>query len=148
MVAVAAQVQLVTEVPGRVLVRAKPPGGRLNDAKPLCGFFTIRRYAGETFRINSWQEFSPRWMEFVDPMPEDWGPHIEARERDLATFIENAKRENSRTAQQQQLSTVFSMFEMQQRQSGAAAQRLADLEAQNAKLLAELEAATAPKRGK
>jgi hypothetical protein len=147
--AVAAQVQVLNDVPGHITVRAKAPGGRLNDAKPLCGFYGFRRrYAGETFKISTWQEFSPRWMEFVDPCPEDWKPYIAEREQDLATFIENAKRENAKSMKEQQLSTVFSMFQMQQRQSGAAGAELERLREENARLLAELDRATKPSLNK
>lgn len=145
--AVAAQVQVIDDVAGTVAVRAKPPGGRLNDAKPLCGFFGYRRrYEGDVFRIRTWQEFSPRWMEFVDKCPDDWKPHIEQREAALADFIEVAKRENVKTAQERQLTDVFSMFQLQQRQGTNAlvAEQLEKLQKQNAELLAALDNATKP----
>ena len=147
--AVAAQVHVLNDLPGKVTVRAKPPGGRINDAKPLCGYFAFRRrYAGETFQINTWQEFSPRWMEFVEEPPADWKPQIEAKEKALAEFIEVAKRENARSQREQQVNDVFSMFQMQQRQgtNAVVAEQLRQLQEQNAQLLAALDVATKPSK--
>lgn len=143
------KVELVSKRQGTVLVRAKPPGGRLNDAKPVCGFDGFaRRYVGETFLIEKWQDFSPRWMEFVaspakdapviDP-PEGWAEHINLREQQLGQQIAQAKRENAQSVKEQQFAAMFSMFQVQANQAGLGGQ----FDTVTGKVVARTDAATA-----
>ncbi len=158
--AITAQVVLETESRGRVTVRAKAPGNRANDAKPIAGFFGAKRYyAGQTFRINDWQQFSPRWMEFVDEPPAEWIAKIQEREKTTEVFVAKRKAEDSKTVQQRQFGAMFSMFQVQASQAGLGKQfdaatgsvkdsaALADLTSENARLKAELEAAKADGKG-
>lgn len=103
--------QTETERPGVVAVRAKAPNGRENDARPVCGFYVRRRYAGQEFMIAKWQDFSPRWMEFVDPtsVPEDWFEKIELREKQRDKVAAEAVIENAMTPMQRLVHEVFSM---------------------------------------
>lgn len=103
-----------TERPGKILVRAKAAPGRENDAKPVAGFFVRRRYAGDEFRINDWNEFSPRWMEFVDEPPKDWLKKIGLREEDREQFMAKAMEENKLTPQELMQRQVFSMAQAAQ----------------------------------
>lgn len=76
--AASARVEVQTEVDGgKVRVRAIAPNGRINDARPVAGFFIRRRYHGEEFLIASWDQFYPSWMEFVDQPPEEWKSKIQ-----------------------------------------------------------------------
>lgn len=74
------QLQVETDRPGLVKVRAKAAAGREMDSRPLAGFYIRRRYEGDTFAINDWREFSPRWMEFIEEPPKEWLDAIEKRE--------------------------------------------------------------------
>lgn len=69
---VSAQVQTVTEKPGLVRVVAFASRDRKDDAKPIAGFFVRRRYAGSDFLLAKPEEFSPRWMRFVEAPPKEW----------------------------------------------------------------------------
>jgi hypothetical protein len=146
-----AQVQVISERPGKVLVRAKPLSGRENDARPVCGFDGAkRRYAGELFRINTPQEFSPRWMDFVDGAgnvvdpPEDWRAAIETRKAQLAEIVAQSRQPQLEALLTQKLADVSAQFSMAQMQAQQSTKGLAALQAENAQLKADLEAATKP----
>lgn len=157
--AIQATVVLPGDPPGIITVRAKAPGNRTNDAKPLAGFiYGRRRYAGETFRLNDWKQFSPRWMEFVDEPPADWLQNIQQRESTTLDYVAKAKAEESKSPAQRQFETMFSMLEMQQKANHAGRfdpstgkvvpvidPQVAALQAQVAALQADLDAATQPK---
>lgn len=164
--AIAAKAVVEHERQGTVLVRAIPPSGRLNDARPVCGFDgRRRRYAGETFLISEAKEFSPRWMEFVDRAgnvidpPAEWQAVIQARESALAQQIEQGRRENAQSVQQKQVANLVSMFQLQAQNvsshfnSDGQVVRNVDpavvaLAEENAQLKALLEKATAPDKKK
>jgi len=78
----AANVQVMTERPASgtdVLVRAVANGNTSMDGKPLAGFFTRRRYQGDTFFIQKPEEFSAKWMEFAEDPPTSWLATIKRR---------------------------------------------------------------------
>lgn len=62
-----------------VLVRAIANESRINDGRPVAGFFVRRRYHGDTFNIQHPSEFSAAWMEFVEDPPEEWLPVIKKK---------------------------------------------------------------------
>lgn len=97
----AATVQVMTERPpsqSDVMVRAVAGAGQINDGKPVAGFFMRRRYHGDTFFIQNADEFSTRWMEFVDAPPESWVANIKKREKDWEnrSSFEERKAETAR----------------------------------------------------
>lgn len=106
------KVQVETERPGIVTVRAKAAPGREMDARPIAGFFVRRRYAGDTFKINDWTEFSPRWMEFVDTPPEGWIERIKAREGNIELMAQRAEAENAKSAEQRVAEQMLSMAQI------------------------------------
>jgi len=108
------QVQVETERPGTVTVRAKAAPGREMDARPIAGFYVRRRFEGETFKINDWHEFSPRWMEFVDDPPADWVEKIKAREGDIELKVQKAEEENALSPRDQIMRQMLSMAQMAQ----------------------------------
>lgn len=114
------KVQVETEKPGIVLVRAKAAPGREGDSRPIAGFYVRRRYEGDTFKINEWHEFSPRWMEFVDQPPPDWLEKIEAREGSRDDLFAKAQIENAKTPEQKLAESMFSMASMMNAQPSAA----------------------------
>ena len=77
----AQSVQAVTEIekPGTVLVQAVASADRMDDAHPIAGFFVRRRYHGDTFMIASPEEFSPKWMRFVEEPPKEWKEKLSKR---------------------------------------------------------------------
>ncbi len=107
------KVQLETDRPGLVPVRAKPAPGHELDGRPIGGFYIRRRWAGEQFAINDWREFSPRWMEFVDEtaVPKDWWDKLKIREEERAAFIAKAEDENKKTALDHMRDQTFSMLQ-------------------------------------
>jgi hypothetical protein len=106
------QVQLETERAGTVTVRAKAAPGRESDAKAIAGFYVRRRYAGDTFKINSWREFSPRWMEFVDEPPAEWLTQIKAREGEIEVMAQKAEEENALSPRDQIMRQMLSMAQV------------------------------------
>jgi len=108
------QVLLETERPGTVAVRAKAAPGREMDAKPIAGFYVRRRFAGETFKINDWKEFSPRWMEFIDEPPAEWLTKIKAREGDIELMAQKAEEENALSPREQIMRQMLSMAQVAQ----------------------------------
>lgn len=74
--------EVKTEYPGIVPVRAVESRQDLLREKSACGFFGVKRYPGDVFHLNNPEEFSPRWMEFVEPdnLPEGWAETIKQRE--------------------------------------------------------------------
>lgn len=106
------KVQVETERPGIVTVRAKAAPGREMDSRPIAGFYVRRRYEGDEFKISTWQEFSPRWMEFVDTPPQDWLDNIKAREGERDDFMAKAAVENAKTPQQRLAETFLSMAQI------------------------------------
>lgn len=105
------KVQVETERPGIVQVRAKAAPGREMDSKPVAGFFVRRRFEGDVFMIAEWHEFSPRWMEFVDPdkVPKDWIEKIESREGNRNFLIAQAERENAKSPRELMAEAFMSM---------------------------------------
>lgn len=71
-----------TEYPGIVPVRAIESRQDLLRERSACGFFGVKRYPGDIFHLNKPEEFSPRWMEFVEPdnLPEGWAGTIKQLE--------------------------------------------------------------------
>lgn len=106
------RVQVETERPGIVKVRAKAAPGREMDARPVAGFFVRRRYEGDEFMINDWQEFSPRWMEFVDDPPPEWIEKIKAREGEIELVAKKAAEENALSPREQMLRQMLSMADV------------------------------------
>lgn len=74
------RVETVTEKPGIVTVQAIKPDSVMTRENQMVGFFVRARREGDRFQIARWEEFSPRWMRFVDQPPEDWAEKIRARE--------------------------------------------------------------------
>lgn len=112
-----AEVNVIDELPtqGGVLVRAKAAKGHEEDARPIGGFFIRRRYAGDTFRINDWKQFSANWMEFVDEPPQAW---LEAMKLDAdkkAELMAKAQEEQRETPEQK---LVFAMSQLMARTAG------------------------------
>lgn len=105
--------QVETERPGIVTVRAITPHGKEGDARPVCGFFVRRRYPGDTFQINDWTEFSPKWMEFVDAPPEGWREKIEAKYHEIAIAVAKAEEEDRLSPRERMQREVFSMADLQ-----------------------------------
>jgi hypothetical protein len=147
-----AQVIVTSERQGTVRVRAKPLSGREGDARPLCGFDGARRrYAGEVFLITEPQEFSPRWMDFVDASgkvidpPEAWKDIVGRRRAELEELIVSSRTPQLEALRKQngELAQQYSMAQVQARENGSKA---AALETENAKLRAELEAAKSTKK--
>lgn len=71
----AGTVQVITENEnprGFVRVQAVAEDSKLGDGRPVAGYYYQRRYHGQTFLIERPEDFSPRWMRFVDEPPEDW----------------------------------------------------------------------------
>ena len=112
------RVQTETERPGIITVRAKAAPGREMDAKPVAGFFVRRRFEGDTFKINEWHEFSPRWMEFVDNPPQEWLDKINAREQNNQQIQTRAEAENAKTPETRIAETMFSMASVMRNQEG------------------------------
>jgi hypothetical protein len=108
------KVQVETEKPGTVLVRAKAAPGREGDSRPIAGFYVRRRYEGDTFKISEWHEFSPRWMEFIDTPPDGWIEKIQAREGSRDDLMAKAQVENSKTPEQRIAESMFSMASLMQ----------------------------------
>lgn len=106
------QVQVETERPGTVTVRAKAAPGREMDARPVAGFYVRRRYEGDTFKISDWKEFSPRWMEFVDDPPAEWLEKIKAREGEIELMAAKAEEENSLSPREQVMRQMLSMAQV------------------------------------
>ncbi len=106
--------QVEVERPGVVKVRARPPSGRENDSRPVCGFYVRRRYADDEFMIGSWADFSPRWMEFVnvEDVPADWLDKIEAREKERERVAADAMIENNLTPTQKMAAQLMSMAQV------------------------------------
>jgi hypothetical protein len=104
--------QVETERPGIVTVRAKAAPGREMDARPIAGFFVRRRYEGDTFQINDWVEFSPRWMEFIDKPPDGWIEKIQEREKEQLDLMAKAEIENAKTPEQRMAEQFISMAQM------------------------------------
>ena len=78
-------------------MRAVDNGDGLAREGAAVGFHVVRRRAGDVFEINRWEEFSPRWMEFVGSVSEGWQEHIDAQEADRSErlrldAIEQAKK--------------------------------------------------------
>lgn len=82
----AIKAEVKTEYPGIVPVRALESRDGLLRERSACGFFGVKRYPGDVFYLNKPEEFSPRWMEFVDPseVPEGWAEIIAQREAERA----------------------------------------------------------------
>lgn len=106
------QVQVETERPGLVTVRAKAAPGREMDARPVAGFYVRRRFEGDTFKIGDWKDFSPRWMEFVDDPPAEWVERIKAREGDIELMAQKAEEENSLSPREQVMRQMLSMAQV------------------------------------
>lgn len=106
------RVQVETERPGIVTVRAKAAPGHESDARPIAGFFVRRRYEGDTFKINAWHEFSPRWMEFVDDPPADWIEKIKGREGDIELVARKAAEENALSPRDHLMRQMFSVAQL------------------------------------
>lgn len=79
-----AKAEVRTEYPGIVKVRAIENREGLLRENSACGFFGTAKKPGDVFELNKPEEFSPRWMEFVEPdkLPEGWAEIIEKREAD------------------------------------------------------------------
>ncbi len=95
-----AQVDVITELPSksgetRVRVRALAAKGHELDARPIGGFFVVRRYAGDEFYLTDWRQFSKAWMEFVDEPPQEWLDAMMINEEQVAELM--AKQEAERT---------------------------------------------------
>lgn len=106
---------LTPEKGGTVRVRAIPPSGREGDAKPCCGYFDgRRRYAGQEFMLASWDEYSARWMEFVEPekVPKEWKEKIESRAKDREEFAEQARARNTLNPMQQMAAQFAGFMQM------------------------------------
>lgn len=67
-----ATVKVETEKDGIILVEAVADEARMGDGRPVAGWFVRRRYHGERFLLEKPEEFSARWMRFVDVPPKDW----------------------------------------------------------------------------
>lgn len=113
------KVQVETERPGIVKVRAKAAPGREGDARPIAGFFVRRRYEGDEFMIADWKEFSPRWMEFVDTPPDGWVEKIKAREGDVDVMARKAEAENAKTPEQRIAAQMLSMANVLNQEMGS-----------------------------
>lgn len=114
------KVQVETEKPGTVLVRAKAAPGRELDSRPIAGFYVRRRFEGDTFKINEWHEFSPRWMEFIDTPPPEWMEKIQAREGNRDDLMAKAQFENAKTPEQKLAESMFSMASLMHAQPAEA----------------------------
>lgn len=98
------QVIVETEKPGIVRVRAIASPDKQMDARPVAGFFVRRRYHGDIFAIAKWEEFSTRWMEFVDQPPQEWIEKIQAKYGEIP--------ELARAEQEEPEPKTFSMGEL------------------------------------
>lgn len=78
----ALKAEVKTEYPGIVSVKAIENREGLLRENSACGFFGVKRYPGDVFQINKPEEFSPRWMVFVEPdnLPEGWRETIDRNE--------------------------------------------------------------------
>lgn len=100
--------QVETEKPGTVRVRAKAAPGHELDARPIGGFYVRRRFAGDEFKIAKPEDFSPRWMEFVDQPPKEWLDKISIREEERGQFMAQSVEENFKPPAERE----FSMAEV------------------------------------
>lgn len=75
------QVETITEIKGAALVEAIKADTTMERDGQLVGFYVRGRRQGDQFEIARWEDFSPRWMRFVDVPPEGWVGKIEAREK-------------------------------------------------------------------
>lgn len=75
------RVETVTEVPGVCMVEAFRPASMMEREGQMVGFFVRARHERDRFQIAKWEDFSPRWMRFVDPIPEGWEEKIQEREK-------------------------------------------------------------------
>lgn len=93
--------EVKTEYPGIVPVRViDNREGLLREGSPV-GFLGVKRHKDEVFKINKPEEFSPRWMEFVEPdnLPEGWAEIIAQREAARSERLqEKAEREKKSDA--------------------------------------------------
>lgn len=112
----AGTVQVVTqnENPnGRVLVVAVAEESKLGDGRPIAGFYYQRRYHGQQFRIEKPQEFSPRWMRFVEEPPADWADKLKAYDLDTKKFAKLDAKEFVADPNE-----IFAMSQAQGRENG------------------------------
>lgn len=101
----ALKAEIKTDYPGIVPVRAKESREGLLREKSACGFFGVKRYPGDVFYLNKPEEYSPRWMEIVEPdkLPEGWKEIIDMREKQRAMRLqEKALLESKSPAMMQQ----------------------------------------------
>lgn len=89
------RVETVTEQPGVCTVEAFKPATMMDREGQMVGFFVRARHAGDRFQIAKWEDFSTKWMKFVDAIPEGWEEKLKERERlrgqiaDLSRVQEN-----------------------------------------------------------
>lgn len=114
---IAAKVDVTTDpvVPGIIRVRAVAPSDRKNDARPVAGFYVVRRYDGEVFSISDWKQFSRRWMEFIDEPPKEWLEALEIEEDKRAEVMAKAEAEAKVTPEER---LVFAMSQVLGMQTG------------------------------
>lgn len=99
-----------------VLVRAIADQSRMNDGRPVAGFYVRRRYHGDTFYIQKAEEFSARWMEFVGEPPAKWLPIIK---KNYPDFEGGSRFEDEREAAQREPSTMAEAGNLAKIDSGA-----------------------------
>lgn len=75
------RVETVIEQPGVCTVEAFKPAAMMDREGQMVGFFVRSRHVGDRFQIAKWEDFSPRWMKFVDQIPEGWEEKIKEREK-------------------------------------------------------------------
>lgn len=121
-VPIAAQIDVLTELPSpggvRVRVRAKAAKGHETDARPVGGFFVVRRYEGDEFYLTDWRQFSRNWMEFVEPPPKEWIDAMKLAEDQKAELM--AKKEIEQKRSPEEL-LVFALSQAMRQQGRAPA---------------------------
>jgi hypothetical protein len=104
----ALKAEVKTEYPGIVSVRAIESRDGLLRERSACGFFGVKRYPGDIFQINKPEEFSPRWMEFVDKdaIPDGWEQAIAQREAARSDRLREKAELDSKTDSQRHAEAV------------------------------------------
>lgn len=87
------RVETVTELPGVCMVEAFKPVSMMDREGQMVGFYVRARHVGDRFQIAKWEDFSPRWMKFADPIPEGWEEKIREREEKLGKIAEISRAE-------------------------------------------------------
>lgn len=80
--------ETVTEINGPILVEAKRGSTSIERVGQMAGFYVRKRMPGDQFNIASWDDFSPRWMKAITPIPEKERAKIETRASRLGVEVD------------------------------------------------------------